>query len=100
MVFFKGFGDSSLDFELQFWVMQENNGFKIKSEVALAAMQLLDDAGIEIPFPQRDLHVRSVDPSAATLLPSNDAQKLTSTVESQIDALPSEVGGTRRTTGD
>ena len=99
-VFFKGFGDSSLDFELQFWVMQENNGFKIKSEVALAAMQLLDEAGIEIPFPQRDLHVRSVDPSAANLLPSNDAQKLTSTVESQIDALPSEVGGTRRTTGD
>ena len=40
MVYFKGFGDSSLDFELHFWVMQENNGIKITSEVALAAMQV------------------------------------------------------------
>ena len=67
-VFFKGFGDSSLDFELQFWVMQESNAVKINSEVALAAMRLLDDAGIEIPFPQRDLRLRSVDPAAAELL--------------------------------
>jgi len=71
MAYFKGFGDSSLDFELHFWVMQENNGLLITSEVALSVMQALSDAGIEIPFPQRDLHVRSVDPSAAALLPSN-----------------------------
>jgi len=71
MAYFKGFGDSSLDFELHFWVMQENNGLLITSEVALSAMQALSDAGIEIPFPQRDLHLRSVDPSAAGLLPSN-----------------------------
>jgi len=71
IAYFKGFGDSSLDFELHFWVMQENNGLLITSEVALSAMQALSDAGIEIPFPQRDLHLRSVDPSAAGLLPSN-----------------------------
>jgi len=71
MAYFKGFGDSSLDFELHFWVMQENNGLLITSEVALSAMQALADSGIEIPFPQRDLHLRSVDPSAAGLLPSN-----------------------------
>ena len=73
MVYFKGFGESSLDFELHFWVMQENNGMLITSEVALEAMRLLDEAGIEIPFPQRDLHVRSVDPTAAGLL-SNEQQ--------------------------
>ena len=71
-VYFKEFGDSSLNFELQFWVMQESNVVKVKSEVALEVMRLLDDAGIEIPFPQRDLRLRSVDASAAaTLLSPN-----------------------------
>jgi small-conductance mechanosensitive channel len=71
MVYFKGFGDSSLNFELHFWVMQENNGLLISSEVALNAMQALNSAGIEIPFPQRDLHLRSIDPGASEFLPSS-----------------------------
>ena len=70
MAYFKGFGASSLDFELQFWVMQEDNGLLISSEVAMAAMKMLDDSGIEIPFPQSDLHLRSIDPAAAGMLPS------------------------------
>ena len=70
-VYFKEFADSSLNFELQFWVMQESNTVKVKSEVALAVMDLLDQAGIEIPFPQRDLRLRAVDPTAAALLASN-----------------------------
>ena len=53
--FFMGFGDSALNFELRFWVMQESNAVKVKSEVALEVMQLFEKAGIEIPFPQRDL---------------------------------------------
>jgi potassium efflux system protein len=73
-VYFKEFADSSLNFELQFWVMQESNTVKVKSEVALEVMRLLDEAHIEIPFPQRDLRLRSVDPSAAaTLLSPNGA---------------------------
>jgi small-conductance mechanosensitive channel len=75
MVYFKGFGDSALNFELHFWVMQENNGMQITSEVALKAMRLLDDAGIEIPFPQRDLHVRSIEPPAGGLLPAKEPPK-------------------------
>jgi small-conductance mechanosensitive channel len=67
-VYFKEFGDSSLNFELQFWVMQESNFVKVKSEVALEVMRLLDEAGVEIPFPQRDLRLRSVDASAAAAL--------------------------------
>ena len=73
-VFFKEFGDSSLNFELQFWVMQESNANRVKSEVGLAVMELLDNAGIEIPFPQRDLRLRAVDDTAAaTLLSPNGA---------------------------
>ena len=87
MVYFTGFGDSSLNFELHFWVMQENNGLQITSEVALAAMEMFDDAGIEIPFPQRDLHVRSVDPKAAGLLPSSEANKLLSPVDHDFEPL-------------
>ena len=71
IAYFKGFGDSSLNFELHFWVMQENNGLLITSEVALNAMQALTSAGIEIPFPQRDLNVRSVDAAAAKVLSSS-----------------------------
>lgn len=82
-VYFKEFADSSLNFELQFWVMQESNTVKVKSEVALAVMDLLDQAGIEIPFPQRDLRLRAVDPAAAALLASNG-------VESSSAALPGD----------
>ena len=41
--------------------MQESNTVKVKSEVALEVMRLLNEAGIEIPYPQRDLHLRGVD---------------------------------------
>jgi small-conductance mechanosensitive channel len=72
--YFKEFADSALNFELQFWVMQESNTVKVKSEVALEVMRLLDLAGIEIPFPQRDLRLRAVDANAAmTLLSPNGA---------------------------
>jgi potassium-dependent mechanosensitive channel len=99
MVYFKGFGDSALNFELHFWVMQENNGLQITSEVALAAMEMLDQAGIEIPFPQRDLHVRSIDPGAASVLSSSEPEKRSSDVESAFDALAPEVRRSR-VTGD
>ena len=66
--FFMGFGDSALNFELRFWVMQESNTVRVMSEVALEAMRLLAEAGIEIPFPQRDLRLRSVDAEAAAAL--------------------------------
>ncbi len=72
VAYFKEFGDSSLNFELQFWVMQESNATRVKSEVALTAIDLLDHAGIEIPFPQRDLRLRAVNPDAAAALQSSN----------------------------
>jgi small-conductance mechanosensitive channel len=84
VVYFKEFGESALNFELQFWVMQESNTVRVKSEVALEAMRLLADANIEIPFPQRDLHLRGVDASAAGLLAGNETNDL-STEEDDIN---------------
>jgi len=55
-----GFGDSSVDLELRFWIRDPSNGVtNIKSRVLLAVWDAFKANKIEIPFPQRDLHVRS-----------------------------------------
>ena len=61
--FFVGFGDSALNFELRFWVARQESWFQLKSDVTTSVARALGEAGIEIPFPQRDLHVRSIDAS-------------------------------------
>lgn len=61
---FTGFGESSLDFELRFSIPEFNDWLVMKSEITLAINNALKDADIEIPYPQRDLHVRSIDPDA------------------------------------
>ncbi|MBE9127015.1 MULTISPECIES: mechanosensitive ion channel family protein [unclassified Coleofasciculus] len=58
-VFFKGFGDSSLDFELLVWISEPRKQFQIKSDLYFRLEVILRHRGVEIPFPQRDLHVRS-----------------------------------------
>jgi small-conductance mechanosensitive channel len=63
-VLFLGFGDSSLDFSLRAWTDEFDNFLTIKSDLTLAVHDALYAARIEIPFPQRDLHLRSVDPQA------------------------------------
>jgi small-conductance mechanosensitive channel len=59
-----GFGNDALEFELRFWT-RVDDVLATKSDVAVAALDALSAAGIEIPYPQRDLHVRSVSPEAA-----------------------------------
>jgi small-conductance mechanosensitive channel len=60
---FIGFGDSSLDFELRAWTDRFENFVQTRSELAVAVNRALLEAGITIPFPQRDLHVKSVEAS-------------------------------------
>lgn len=57
--YFIGFGESSLDFRLLAWIDLD---YRLETESALRVEinRLIKEAGIEIPFPQRDLHVRSV----------------------------------------
>jgi len=55
---FRAFGESSLDFELRFHV--ESSGIvEVPSELHVAVTEAFAEAGITIPFPQRDLHLRS-----------------------------------------
>jgi small-conductance mechanosensitive channel len=58
--FFIGFGDSSLDFRLLAWTDIDHR-LTVESELNVAINTKLAEAGIEIPFPQRDLHIRSDD---------------------------------------
>jgi len=60
-VWLVGFGDSSLDFKLVIWVGPDAIARPSRTEAQYlwAISDELEAAGIEIPFPQRDLHVRS-----------------------------------------
>ncbi|MGR9050594.1 mechanosensitive ion channel family protein [Halobacillus faecis] len=60
---FKGFGDSSLDFELFLWISDPKEVIRMKSELNFSIYEQLNENGIEIPFPQRDLHIKSAPPS-------------------------------------
>jgi potassium efflux system protein len=59
-VYFMGFGDSSLNFNLYVYSRQLADRLPLMHAVHEAILRALRDNGIEIPFPQRDLHVRSV----------------------------------------
>ena len=63
-VWFEGFGDSSLNFVLVVWIrmhkLKSRTG--LKSDYYYALYKKLTEAGIEIPFPQQDIHIRSVYP--------------------------------------
>jgi potassium efflux system protein len=69
---FMGFGDSSLDFSLRAWTGRYSEWIQIRSDLSVAVNRALAEAGIEIPFPQRDLHLRSVADEAGTALQRGD----------------------------
>ena len=66
VVLFNEFGDSSLNFELGVWTQEMTAApIHFTSEMNFIIEQKLRENDIEIPFPQRDLHVRSGLPAAA-----------------------------------
>ncbi|HLI13920.1 MAG TPA: mechanosensitive ion channel domain-containing protein [Alphaproteobacteria bacterium] len=55
-----GFGASAIELELRFWIKDPANGVaNVKSAVLLGVWDGFRAAGIEMPYPQRDLHLRS-----------------------------------------
>ncbi|MDH4084325.1 MAG: mechanosensitive ion channel [Nitrospira sp.] len=59
-VLFDGFGDSSLDFLLRVWTREFSTvPGVLRSELYFAISRAFKEEGIEIPFPQRDLHIKS-----------------------------------------
>jgi small-conductance mechanosensitive channel len=62
---FRQFGESSLDFELLCWIERPVDRGRLKHELGVAVYKAFLANGIEIPFPQRDLHVKTM-PDVAT----------------------------------
>jgi small-conductance mechanosensitive channel len=55
-----GFGESAVDLELRFWINDPQAGTaNVRSAVLLGVWDRFHEHGIEIPFPQRDLHIRT-----------------------------------------
>ena len=58
----RGFGDSSVNLEIRFWIDDPQEGrSSVISEVLLGVWDRFHEHGIVIPFPQRDLHLKSSD---------------------------------------
>ncbi|MFC1508881.1 mechanosensitive ion channel family protein [Candidatus Omnitrophota bacterium] len=61
-VLFYEFGDSSLNFDLLIWTDKPLNQLFLRSDINFAIVKAFREEGIQIPFPQRDLHVKSAIP--------------------------------------
>lgn len=60
VVWMKGFGDNSVDFAIQCWIQDPEEGVgNVQSAVLKQVWKLFKENKIELPFPQRDLHLRS-----------------------------------------
>jgi len=59
-VLFVNFGESSLDFELRLWINDPQEGIEnVRSAMRFEIWKVFKAHGIEIPYPQRDLHIKS-----------------------------------------
>jgi small-conductance mechanosensitive channel len=72
-VLFTGFGANSLDFSVRAWTDSFDDSVFVRSGMAVRIHDALQQAGIEIPFPQRDLHVKSVDAGILSQFKRGDA---------------------------
>lgn len=62
-VYFDAFGDSALVFHLYYWLaLDRSNALQVGSDLRLRIDALCHEAGIEIPFPQRDMRLHSPEP--------------------------------------
>jgi small-conductance mechanosensitive channel len=60
----RGFGDSSVELEARFWIQDPQNGTaNVADQVLRRVWHSFHANGIEIPFPQRDVHIKSAPPT-------------------------------------
>jgi small-conductance mechanosensitive channel len=68
-----GFGDSSVNLELRFWIGDPSNGTSnIRSDVMLQVWDLFHANGIVFPFPQRDVALRNPEALVEAFLRASD----------------------------
>ncbi|MEP4076422.1 mechanosensitive ion channel domain-containing protein [Haloferula sp.] len=72
---FEGFGESALSLKLCCYLPNRDNRLGATSEIYLEIDRRFKEAGIEIAFPQHDLHLRSVEDGALSSLRKNDSEQ-------------------------
>ena len=68
IVTFEGFGDNTLNLVVRTYLPDLDHRLGVIDELHSQINQVFEQEGIEISFPQRDLHVRSIDPNLQKLL--------------------------------
>ncbi len=82
-VFLKQFGDSSIDFQLMVWSSEMSaRPSRYRSDLNFAIAEKFREAGIEMPFPQRDLHIRSGELKVENVTETETAKRRESAVVS------------------
>jgi small-conductance mechanosensitive channel len=66
-----GFGDSAWNMQLRVWIGNPHGQFKIRSDLNCAIVRKFREQGVEIPYPQRDLHLHP--PLSQSDGPGNEA---------------------------
>jgi small-conductance mechanosensitive channel len=80
------FGDSTVDLELRFWIRDPANGTtNVRSAVMLNMWDLYQQAGIELPTPQRDLTLRNPEAVAQAISAAAQRRANTATLSSRAD---------------
>ena len=69
---FEGFGDNSLNFCLRTFLPSMENRLAVIHDLHMSIDAAFREAGIEISFPQRDLHLRSLPPELSAVLQANE----------------------------
>lgn len=82
-VLFREFGDSSLNFELRVFLRDIDSRLSVISDINFAVDKAFREEDIEIPFPQRDIHVRDV--PAKEMSVSGSAEKLPGKITEKDD---------------
>jgi small-conductance mechanosensitive channel len=55
------FGESAIEFSLRFWLRDTSEGIRpVISDLLISLFERFEEVGIEVPYPQRDLHIKSV----------------------------------------
>lgn len=93
VAFFLAFGASSLDFEVRVWIPEFLNKTQVLSDLNQNIEKEFALNNIEVPFPQTDLHLRSVDETAAARMwrSSSDGQTFQSEQPTQENSAASDI---------
>jgi small-conductance mechanosensitive channel len=60
-VFFEDFADSALNFILVVYLANVNRSFAVRTDLRIAILKAFRESGVEIPYPQTDVHLRDLD---------------------------------------